>query len=146
MSDSNYVVVNAIDLRQNMGDLVNRVFYQGLTVFVKRRGKVVAKLIASDKSEVPDSEKVDVPRPDNVRVIEDSPVSESKDIPQATVASDAVTESGVTNIDSNTPEKTDNPTPPQNSTSGDSSISNDSLQQLKEELKRAGYDPSYIRQ
>ena len=44
----NTVSVNAVQLRQSLGELLNRVYYQGITVHIKRRGKVIAKIIPSD--------------------------------------------------------------------------------------------------
>lgn len=44
----NTVSVNAVQLRQSLGELLNRVYYQGITVLIKRRGKVIAKITPSD--------------------------------------------------------------------------------------------------
>ncbi|HOU75792.1 MAG TPA: hypothetical protein PK957_01555 [Candidatus Dojkabacteria bacterium] len=44
----NVVNVNAVQLRQAMGELLNRVYYQGITVHIKRRGKVIAKIVPAD--------------------------------------------------------------------------------------------------
>lgn len=47
------VSVNAVELRQSLGELLNRVYYQGITVNVKRRGKVIAKLVPSSQKPEP---------------------------------------------------------------------------------------------
>lgn len=38
------IYVNALDLRKQLGELLNRIYYQGITVYVKRRGRVIAKI------------------------------------------------------------------------------------------------------
>jgi len=46
------IVVSAIELRQQLGDLLNRAYYQEATIYIKRRGKIIAKLVAEKSPDI----------------------------------------------------------------------------------------------
>lgn len=46
------IVVSAIELRQQLGDLLNRAYYQDATIYIKRRGKIIAKLVAEKSPDI----------------------------------------------------------------------------------------------
>lgn len=75
----NVVNVNAVQLRQSMGELLNRVYYQGITVHIKRRGKVIAKIVPSDSIKNDDtSSSVSPSAPVGVKVAQNASTGSSQ--------------------------------------------------------------------
>jgi prevent-host-death family protein len=56
-SSSKDITLSAVEVRRQLGDLLNRVYYQGINVFIQRRNKIVAKLMPLDENSKESEEK-----------------------------------------------------------------------------------------